>query len=254
MITYFYLSVTPEALIASMLPPMEFGAYMATGTKKRNVGQAIFFEVDFELIKGIIDCEYVNSRCAAKPDGSPKSSVYISVYRVLESLPLKALKSMYLTADNGVVLELKKVDYDKSSEPKNKLHLYQEMCPVNPLVASTLPPSEFLQLITDGSIHIVVPKLLFVELNLGELASNPMLGSAEHLPYQNIDHLRDCLEILMTEDKKHMKTVQRFYSDSLLYRNINSGFYLGYKNEMLFYPFPSLTELEKMNYYFFRAI
>jgi len=237
-----------------MLPPMEFGAYMATGTKKRNVGQAIFFEVDFEPIKGIIDCEYVNSRCVAKPDGSPKSSVYISVYRVLESLPLNALKSLYLTADNGVALELKKVGYDKSSEPKNKLHLYQELCPVNPLVASTLPPSEFLQLITDGSIHIVVPKLLFVELNLGELAENPLEGSAEHLPYQNVEHLRDCLEILMTEDKKHIKTVQRFYSDSLLYRNINSGFYLGDKNEMLYYPFPSLTELEKMNYYFFRAI
>lgn len=254
MSTYFYLSVTPEALIASMLPPMEFGAYMATGTKKRNVGQAIFFDVDFNEIKSSIDYEYVNSRCVAKPDGSPKSSVYISVYRVLESLPLRALKSLYLTADNGVVLELKKVVYDKSSEPKNKLHLYQEMCPVNPLVASTLSPSEFLQLITDGSIHIVVPKLLFVELNLGELAENPLKGSAEHLPYQNVDHLRDCLEILMTEDKKHMKTVQRFYSDSLLYRNINSGFYLGDKNEMLFYPFPSLIELEKMNYYFFRAI
>ena len=195
----------------------------------------------------------MNARCVEKPDGAPKSSVYLSVYRVLESLPLKALKSLYLTADNGVVLELKRTSY-KGDESKKQLHLYQEMCPVNPLVASTLPPSEFLKLITDGSIHIVVPKLFFVELNLGELASNPLGGSAEHLPYQNVEHLRDCLEILMTEDKKHMKTVQRFYSDSLLYRNINSGFYVGDKNEMLFYLFPSLTEIEKNNYYFYRAI
>ena len=45
---FIYLTATPEALIASMLPPAEFGAYLSTGTKKRNKGQAIFFEVDLE--------------------------------------------------------------------------------------------------------------------------------------------------------------------------------------------------------------
>ncbi len=254
MSTYFYLSTTPEALIASMLPPKEFGMYMATGTKKRNVGQAIFFEVDVEQIKDSIDMDYVKSRCVKKPDGAPKSSVYLSVYKALESLPLKALKSLYLTTDKGIVLELKKTTYDIGVEVKNRLHLYQEMCPVNPLVASTLTPSEFLKLITDGSIHIVVPKLCFVELKLEELASNPLSGSAEHLPYHNVEHLRDCLEILRTEDKKHMKTVQRFFSGSLLYRTISTGFYVGDKNEIISYPYPSMAELEQINYDFFRAI
>jgi hypothetical protein len=254
MSTYLYLSTTPEALIASMLPPKEFGLYMATGTKKRNVGQAIFFEVDIEQIKESIDMDYVNSRCVKKEDGSPKSSVYLSVYKVLETLPLKALKSLYLTADNGVVLELKKVVYAKGVEAKNKLHLYQEMCPVSPMVASTLPPSEFLKLITNGLIHIVVPKLFFVELRLDELADNPISGSALHLPYHSIEHLRDCLEILRTEDKKHMKTVQRFFNGSLIYRTIDTGFYVGDEHEIQFYPFPSMAELEDTNYDFFRAI
>lgn len=251
---YLYLSTTPEALIASMLPPKEFGSYMATGTKKRNVGQAIFFEIDLEQVKDLVDMDYVKSRCVKKEDGSPKSSVYLSVYRVLEMLPITALKSLFLTADNGVVLELKKVVYAKGAESKNKLHLYQEMCPVSPMVASTLPPSEFLKLITNGLIHIKVPKLFFVELKLDELADNPISGSAIHLPYHNIDHLRDCLEILRTEDKKHMKTVQRFFNGSLIYRTIDSGFYVGDENEIYFYPFPSLAELEDINYDFFRAI
>jgi hypothetical protein len=254
MSNYFYLSTIPEALIASMLPPKEFGSYMATGTKKRNVGQAIFFEVDIDQIKDSIDMDYVKSRCVPKEDGSPKSSVYLSVYKVLESIPLKALKSLYLTTDKGIVLELKKTLYDNKGETKNNLHLYQEMCPVTPLVASTLSPSEFLKLITNGSIHIVVPKLFFVELKLEELATNPLRGSALHLPYHNVEHLRDCLEILRTEDKKHMKTVQRFFSDSLLYRTINTGFYVGDKNEILFYSYPSMAELERINYEFFRAI
>ena len=196
----------------------------------------------------------LEKRCVAKSDGSPKSSVYLSVYRVLEMIPGEALKSLYLTTDHGCVLELKKAPYDKDKETQNALHLYQELCPVNPLVASSLPPSVFLKKLTDGSIPIVLPKLFFVELKLGELATNPLAGSAEHLPYPNIGHLRDCLEIIKGEYEKHMKTVHRIFTGELLYRTIDTGFYVGSKDEMVFYPYPKMGELEKLNYNFFRAI
>jgi len=251
---YIYLTSTPEALVASMLPPDGFGMYLSTGTKKRNKGQTIFFEVDLDQIERLIDMESLNKRCVPKEDGSPKSSVYLSVYRVLESVPASALKSLYLTTDHGCVLELKKAPYDKSKEPKRALHLYQELCPLTPLVASELAPSAFLKKLTDGSIPIVIPKLFFVELKLGELATNPLGGSAEHLPYTNIGHLRDCLEILRGEYEKHMKTVQRIFSGTLLYRTIETGFYVGAKDQILFYPYPSMKELEGINYEFFREI
>jgi hypothetical protein len=251
---YIYLTCTPEALVASMLPPEGFGMYLSTGTKKRNKGQTIFLEVDLGQIEGIIDIDSLNKRCVAKEDGSPKSSVYLSVYRVLEMIPTSALKSLYLTTDHGCVLELKKVAYDKSKEPKNALHLYQELCPVTPLVASELAPSAFLKRLTDGSIPIVLPKLFFVDLKLGDLATNPLGGSAEHLPYPNMGHLRDCLEILRGEYDKHMKTVQRIYSGTLLYRTIETGFYVGAKDEIVFYPYPSMKDLEDINYEFFREI
>jgi hypothetical protein len=254
MAKYIYLTCNPEALVASMLPPESFGHYLSTGTKKRNRGQVIFFEVDLGMIDNIIDIESLNKRCVLKEDGSPKSSVYLSVYKVLEILPLESLKNLYLTTDHGVVLELKQSAYDKKKEPGNELHLYQELCPVNPLIASSLAPSVFLSKLTDGSIPIVVPKLFFVELKLGELATNPLGGSAENLPYQNIGHLRDCLEIIRGEYEKHMKTVQRMFSGELLYRTIDTGFYVGSKNKFLYYPYPKMTELEKINYNFFRAI
>jgi hypothetical protein len=174
---YIYLTCTPEALVASMLPPEEFGMYLSTGTKKRNKGQVIFFEVDLSKIENLIDMDSLNRRCVAKEDGSPKSSVYLSVYRVLETIPVSALKSLYLTADNGSILELKRADYNKSREPQSALHLYQELCPVTPLVASELPPSAFLKKLTDGSTSVVLPKLFFVELKLGELAINPLNGA-----------------------------------------------------------------------------
>jgi hypothetical protein len=251
---FIYLTATPEALIASMLPPEDFGSYLSTGTKKRNKGQAIFFEVDPGQIDNLIDMDSLNRRCVAKPDGKPKSSVYLSVYRVLETIPLAAIKSLYLTTDNGYTLELKKSAYDPSKEIIGKLRLFQELLPVTPLVASELTPSAFLKKLTDGSIPIVLPKLFFVDLKLGELATNPLKGSAEHLPYSNVGHLRDCLEILKGEYEKHMKTVQRIYSGSLLYRTIESGFYLGSKDEIVFFPYPEITELENINYEFFRSI
>jgi hypothetical protein len=251
---YIYLSITPEALISSMLTPIEFGEYMATGTKKSNKGEAIFFEVDLEQIKSLIDMDYVNSRCVSKADGKPKSSVYLSVYRALELIPLSALKDLYLTTDNGAVLCLKKSPYDKNLEIKKDLHLYQELCPVNPLVASSLSPLKFLKTLTDGSIQIKLPKLVIVDLKLGELANNPLSGSAEHLPYSAVGHLRDCLEILKKEEKKQMKTVQRFFKGSLLYRTIENGFYIGSKDEIIFYKYPTMVELEELNYDFFRSI
>jgi len=251
---YVYLTCTPEALVASMLPPKGFGLYLSTGTKKRNRSQVMFFEVELSKIENLIDMDSLNRRCVAKEDGSPKSSVYLSVYRVLETIPTSALKSLYLTTDHGHVLELKRADFDKSQEPQNALHLYQELCPVTPLVASGLPPSVFLKKLTDGSTPIVLPKLFFVELKLGDLATNPLSGSAEHLPYSNIGHLRDCLEILKGEYEKHMKTVQRIYSGLLLYRTISTGFYVGARDDIVFYPYPTMAELENINYEFFRAI
>jgi len=251
---YIYLTCNPEALVASMLPPQNFGYYLSTGTKKRNKGQSIFFEVDLDKIENLIDMESLNKRCVAKPDGSPKSSVYLAVYRVLETIPVSALKSLYLTTDHGIVLELHKEEYNKDKEPQNALHLYQELCPVNPLVASSLPPSVFLKRLTDRSIPIVLPKLFFVELKLGELATDPMGGSAEHLPYSNIGHMRDCLEIIKGEYEKHMKTVHRLFSGELLYRTIDTGFYVGAKDEIAFYPYPKMSDLEDINYEFFRAI
>ena len=228
--------------------------YLSTGTKKRNKGQTIFLEVDLDMIKDLIDMESLNRRCVAKEDGSPKSSVYLSVYRVLETIPTAALKSLYLTTDHGTALELRKMPYDKSREQSNTLHLYQELCPVTPLVASELNPSVFLKTLTDGSRPIVIPKLFFVELKLGELATNPLYGSAEQLPYTNIGHLRDCLEILKGEYEKHMKTVQRIYSGVLLYRTIETGFYVGTNDDIVYYPYPSMKELEDINYEFFREI
>jgi len=250
---YLYLSITPEALIASMLPPVEFGEYMATGTKKSNKGQMIFFEVDLEMVKNLVDNDYIEKSCVRHSDGSPKHSVYLSVYRVLETIPMRALKSLYLTSDNGIVLELPPTPYDNSGDDKATLHLYQELCPVSPQIVSEFCPPAFLKVLTDGSRQFHLPKLFFVEMKLGELANNPATGSAEHLPYTHVRHLRDCLLALSGYEKK-MKTVVRSYNGSLLYRSVASGFYVGSGDDMIYYRYPSLPELDELNYDFLATL
>jgi hypothetical protein len=252
--TYIYLSILPEALIASMLPPADFGEYMATGTRKRTRQQAIFFEVDRDIAGNILPTEYISKRCVRKADGSPKSSVYITVYRALEKLPLSALKNLYLATDDGKTLELKKGNYDLKKEKPGMLHLYQELCPVTPVIASTLAPSAFATEMTLESQQIHIPKLMFVELLLEQLANDPVRGSASNLPYADIGHLRDCLIILRNEPDKTRKTVLRTFNGTLLYRTCTNGFFVGSPDELVYYPYPSMEKLEEENYEFWRSI
>lgn len=251
---YLYLTLTPEALISSMLSPEDFGNYLAVGTKKRTRGQAVFFEVEEELIKDQLPTDYIEKRCIPHDDGRSKNSLYLSIYRVLEQMPLEALKNLYLTTNDGRVLELEKGDY--VPEPNDNLHLYQELCPVTPRVASKLPPKDFLNYMTTTTTNnqVVLPKLVFVELELGELAETPKNGSVKNLPYQNIEHLRDCLIGLKYHDKeKQVKTIIRFFQGDLLYRTCKNGFFVGNKNNILYYPFPSLNELSEKHYAWWRS-
>ena len=141
---YWYLSMTPESLVASMLPPEEFGNYLAIGTHQSTHGQAIFFDLDLDEDNKDFDYSYALEHCTAHPDGKPKHSLYMAIYRVLERMPLQALNSLWMATEKGKVLELKQAELPPSFP--GKYHLYQELCPVHPLVASNCPPAQFCHL------------------------------------------------------------------------------------------------------------
>ncbi len=189
---YLYLSLIPEALIVSMLPPAEFGVYYAVGTVKRAHEQAIFFELDPAFRHDFFRVDEGIRRCVPHEDGSPKRSIYVSVYRVLEHIPLDVIRKLYLVTQDGRTLAL-----DPTTEcpaDDQGLHLYQEIAPVHPLVASTLGPRQFYELIVRTPISLLrLPAICFVELKLGELAADPEHGAVKDLLYSNIEHLRECL-------------------------------------------------------------
>lgn len=248
---YLYFSVTPEALIASGLEPEEFGNYLAVGTQKRARGQAVFFELDIDKMGDLVSKKYIEENCAPRPDGTPKRTLYLSVYRVLEKIPLDALKSLYLTTDDGRVLKLDQAEFD--GQTNESLYLYQELCPVNPRIASTLSPEKFVSYVCNPKNNISVPKLFITQLELGPLANDPIGGDADDLPYSNIYHLRDCLSGLLQNSNKFTKTVVRFFKGDIAYRTCKNGFFIGDAKEFIFYPFPSKEELNKSHYTWWKS-
>ncbi|MFH0736487.1 MAG: hypothetical protein V1773_17840 [bacterium] len=248
---YLYLSLTPEALIASMLPPEEFGNYLAVGTKKRTRGQAMFFEVDPNFESEYFNLKDIEEKCIPYPDGKLKSTFYLSIYRVLENIPLKNLLNLYLVTDDGKVLTLEKSEYNQVNG--DNLHLYQQLSPVTPQIASKYNPIEFMKFVTNRTQPISVPKLVFVELILDDLANNPETASAENLPYSNIDHLRDCLVSINIDKTKPTKTVIRYLQGDILYRTCKNGFFVGDQENLLYYHFPEKEELQGKYYPWWRS-
>lgn len=249
--TYLYLSLIPEALVASHLPPEEFGNYYAVGSQKRSRGQAVFFEVDPDLKSDYLRLGEVMSRCVPHEDGSPRRSSYVCIYRALEHVPLRALGRLYLATDDGRVLALDPGSYQAPTRT-DALHVYQEICPVTPLVASKLAPDTFAKYITDRTNPVSVDKIVFTELLINGLGEHPETASAANLPYSNLDHLRDCLKELRNRFAKPTKVIARD-SAGLLYRTIAGGFYAADKTGLVFYPMPTRDELETRYYAWWRS-
>lgn len=251
MTVHLYLSLVPEALIASMLSPEEFGNYYAVGTKKKSSGQAMFFEVDPDFRSKYFRIKEGISRCVPHDDGTPKASIYISVYRVLEHVPLEALGKFYLVTQDGRILGLESTQDVPMMD--DGLHLYKEIAPVTPVIASRLNPLEFYDLIVKNPTSLVtLPAIVFAELRLDELAEDPEMGQVGDLPYSNLDHLREVLKDLKTKPVA-TKMVDRASSATFSYRTVKNGFYVGNENAMVYYPLPSSEVLRETNYRWWRS-
>jgi len=245
---YLYLSLMPESLVASHLDPTDFAAYIATGTKKRARGQAIFFKLTDAYAEQIIS----GDKGVRMREREPRSSLYLSIYRVLERTPLDAIESVHLTTDDGRMLELRAADYQPITGPR--FHLYQEFCPVTPRVVSALEPREFAAHITDPAQPVSLPALVFAELTLAHLGDDPEANGVDNLPYPNIEHLRDCLRELRIKHGKPTKTVIRYLQQDVLFRTLRTGLYVATAGGGLkYFPMPDQAELEANHFPWWRS-
>jgi hypothetical protein len=245
---YAVVSAT-EALIASQLEPEAFGLHMAVGTKKLTSGLITFFEIDptfrharFPML------DHIEESCVLHADGRPRASKYVSVYRVLECLPLEVFRTLHLATPDGRVL---------AREPSREAladtggpSLFQELCPLTPLVVSALGPTAFARHMTDPEQPIHVPRLFFADLRLERDDQGRLLGD---LPYPNPSHLVECLAQVARGDGKLTKTVARNPTSQGFFRAIRRGFFLGDEHGVRAYPFPSRRDLEVHHAWWWRS-
>lgn len=249
MTIHLYLSVIPEALVASHLPPEEYGAYLALGPKKRSQGQAIFFKLSDAYAREKLDA-FPN--IAELRNGRLRRSAYLGIHRVLEQTPVEAIESLHLTTNDGHVLTLHPKDYEP--DPGPRYHLYQEFCPITPRVASTLEAKEFAAAITDTNQPVSLPALAFAELIMERLGDDPEANGTDNLPYRSLEHLRDCLRELRAKPGKSTKLVVRHLEQDVLFRTIRRGFFVAKQGgDFRFFPMPSRDELETTYYTWWRS-
>jgi len=243
----FYLCVFPmEALIASQLPPLEFGTYMATGTKNGSFEKLIFVEIESGF-GDYFDWAHAAERCVPHASGDPKHSVWMSVYRVLEHVPLDKLKSLYLATNDGRTLELPGRQYSPADAQK-PFYVYQELCPVHPLVVSTYDAKTFSDYMTHENVKVAVPTIAFADLKVIDFDNLEDTGNIGSTYDRNLHHLRACIESVTSGGEKKVKNVERSRTESFGYQIIDHGIFVGSRHDLVFYPMPTLDEI-RMNHY-----
>ncbi|MCK4516253.1 MAG: hypothetical protein KAU31_13410 [Spirochaetaceae bacterium] len=245
--TRFYLSIFPmEALIASQLPPLQFGSYMATGTRNGSYEKLMFIEVEAGF-GDYFDWGHAAERCIPHEDGEPKHSVWMSVYRVLEHVPMDKMLSLYLATNDGRTLEIGRQEY-KAPEIDQPYWIYQELCPVRPLVASTYDPPTLSEYMTHADIKVAVPKIAFADLKVIDFDNLKNTGNLGSTYDRNLDHLKSCIASVMSDHPKKVKNVERSKTESFGYQIINRGIYVGSDRNLVAYPMPNQSDIRRYHY------
>ncbi len=246
--TRYYLSVFPlEAMIASQLDPIQFGQYMSTGRKNGSYERIIFIEVDGEF-GDYFDWKYARERCVTHSDGSPKNSVWMSVYRALEHTELDRLKKLYLTTADGRSLGIEPRRADAGAAQTGRGYfVYQEICPISPLVVSKFDPVQFSIHMTNPANKVFVPKVVFADIKTVDLEKSKDTADAGPVYDKNLLHLRECIMAVRHGSEKPNKNVERSMQ-SFAYNIIERGLYVGDKSDVVWYPMPSLDQIRQHHY------
>lgn len=243
---HYYMTIFPtEALIASMLTPDQFGVYMAMGSKRGSHERLIFVEIEEEFPSDF-DWKYAQACTIPHKDGRPKQSVYLAVYRVLERVPFDRLGTLYLTTSGGLTLPLQKGVFPNNFA-KSTYYLYQDLCPVQPLVISAMPPDDYGTYMVSRECKIRLPALCYCDLRVIDPSDPVDTGNLGPIYNRNLGHLEECIKAV-TERGKLSKTLARTFSGSFTYQIVKSGFAFVNPDARVWYAMPDFEELTSQNY------
>jgi hypothetical protein len=257
-VKHLYMIVHPvNALVASQLTPEKFAEHYTVGSTKHYDGKVIFAELDIAFRDPYFEIDHYLDLTVAHPGGAPKKTKFISSHGVLDHVDLKAVKSLYLVTTSGQALALKPQEYVAVNEP-GMVRIYQEICPLTSLVAATLDQRAFGKYITTETRSKGAPKVLFtqyefnVELFLQKNQNRDQMDCPIPDTYPN--RLHDYLIELKALPDKKTKTINLNSTlTAASWKMIRHGFWFAAVEGLLFFPMPTVHELEKDHYDWWRS-
>lgn len=257
---HLYLILFPnEALVASQLTPEEFGSHYSIGSPRHFTGKVIFVELNINFRDEFLRIdEYLKITDSGIP-GRPKRTKFVKSYRVLEHIDFSALEKLYLVTTDGAVLGLDKHEQPADFGDQNRMHLYQEICPLRLLVASNLNPQQFGHYITEESWSKGAPKIFFTEyaIDVVAMVANNEVRAFNMGPLPNVNptNLPTALKELQEDPTKKTKTVSLNPNlDFVSYKAIKQGFWFSGETNTVFYRMPGLDELHDKHYSWWRHL
>ncbi len=241
-----------HALVASQLDPEQFAMHYRVGSTRFYSGRLIFCDVDINYRNDYFDIENQLKEVKTHEDGRPKATRFISSYRVLEHIDFSAIGDLYLTTPEGHVLTLKRADYDKTHEA-GFLRTFLEITPLSMLVMSKNDIPTFAKEMTSPEQRRKgAPKMFFTQIELDVEAfldayeKNPFAPAP--IPEVHPAKLRDAAKELRSDDNKTMKGLSLSNDfGTIAWKHIRHGFVFASEGEMVFYPMPTMQEIEKQN-------
>ena len=152
-----------------------------------------------------------------------------------------------LTTRDGRTLELKPSDY-KAPDASHDYFIYQELCPIDPVVVSSLDPQTFAKSICDSKNKIYVPKVIYADLKVINLDDEVNTGNIGRMYSKDKEHLRECIEAVKGDPNKVTKTFTRTNVESFSFQVISSGVYVSDGKKVMMYKMPSVDEIKQTDY------
>ncbi len=254
-----YLMLHPTvALIGSQYEPAGLARHYTAGPTRHYMGKVVFAEVDIGFRHPFFDIDSAVRELRPHEDGRPKATKFIASYRVLEHIDFDTLAGLYLTSPEGECLELSSGPFQEARR-EGELSVYAEIAPLRMLVLSRLGFAEFGEFLTRPGNPIGAPTFLYTQLDLDlqdylrQLEANPLLRSP--IPNLHTSILRDAVQELSSVTYKSTKGLSLHNSlDTVSYKLIRGGFMFASAGGTRFYPMPSLREIERASFRFWRSM
>lgn len=254
---HLYMICYPNtALVLSHLTPEKFSFQYSFGSASYYAGRIIFAEIDINYRNPYFKIDEALKKLKPHSDGRPKSTTYISSYRVLEHIEVSAVQRLHLVNADGTSYTLEPGTYEKKPAEQD-LRIYAEITPVKMVTLSKYDLREFGRWFTSPDNILVLPRILYSQVNLNideflmEFEQNPFMVA----PIEGVhpSKLRDGINELRRRKDKFIKGITldtAFTKES--YRKIRHGFMLIDAENEKYFPMPSLDEIEKNNLKFWR--